>query len=265
MATDPGPSLAAVLFTDLVGSTALRATLGEERADELRKLHDHLLTERLEAHGGRMVKGTGDGLVAAFASASDALSSAVEMQQAIERYNRRPDAMAELSVRIGVSVGDVSWDGGECFGTPMVEAARLEAVAEGGQIVCSDFVRVMARGRGGHRFRPLGELTLKGLPEPLAACEVEWERPKELPAELLPFPPSLVVHSPLAFVEREEELFTDLVGSTALRARLGEERADELRAIHDRLLTGRIEAHGGRVVKGTGDGLVSTFTSASDA
>jgi Adenylate cyclase, family 3 (some proteins contain HAMP domain) len=86
----------------------------------------------------------------AFVSASDALSAAVEMQQAIERYNRRPDAVARLSVRIGVSVGDVSWDAGECFGTPMVEAARLEAVAQGGQIVCSDFVRVMKTYRETH-------------------------------------------------------------------------------------------------------------------
>lgn len=85
MTQDAGPSLATVLFTDLVGSSALRAALGEERADELRRLHDRLLTERVNAHHGRVLKSTGDGLVAAFASASDALSAAVEMQQALER------------------------------------------------------------------------------------------------------------------------------------------------------------------------------------
>ena len=101
MAPEEGPSLAAVLFTDLVGSTALRARLGEERADELRAIHDGLLTERIEAHGGRVLKSTGDGLVAAFVSTSDALSAAVESQQALDRYGRRPEAIAALPVRMG--------------------------------------------------------------------------------------------------------------------------------------------------------------------
>lgn len=152
------PTTATIIFTDLVGSTALRARLGEERADDLRRIHDEMLTARIEAHGGRVVRPQGDGLMAAFPAASDALTAAVEMQQAIDRYNRSPDALAELSMRVGLSTGDVSWEGGECFGTPVVEAARLEAAAEGGQILCSDFVRMMARGRGGHEFRDLGFL-----------------------------------------------------------------------------------------------------------
>src|SRR5712691_1899283 len=121
MAAEPRPSLAAVLFTDLVGSTALRAALGEERADELRKIHDRLLRERIEAHAGDVVKGLGDGVMAVFASASDALTAAVEGQQTICVHNRQPEAMAPLSVRMGLSVGDVSWEGAECFGTPVVE------------------------------------------------------------------------------------------------------------------------------------------------
>ena len=62
MSAEAGPSLAVVLFTDLVGSTAQRAALGEERADGLRKLHVRLLGERIEAHAGQVVKGPGDGL-----------------------------------------------------------------------------------------------------------------------------------------------------------------------------------------------------------
>src|SRR5882672_6229971 len=103
MATEAGPSLAVVLFTDLVGSTAQRASLGEERADELRKVHDRLLSERIEAHTGRVVKGLGDGLMAVFASASDGLTAAVAAQQAIWVHNQRADAIAPLSVRMGLS------------------------------------------------------------------------------------------------------------------------------------------------------------------
>ena len=202
---DPeAPTLAAVLFTDLVGSTALRAALGEERADELRKVHDRLLTRRVETHGGRVIRGKGDGLMAAFQAASGALSASVEMQQALDRYNHRPDALARLAVRMGLSVGDVSWDGGDCFGTPVVEAARLEALAEGGQILATEFVSIMARGRGGHEFKDIGFLELKGLPQPVAACEVLWE-PAPFP-EAVPLPPDLAVSVPGPFVSRAAEL-----------------------------------------------------------
>jgi class 3 adenylate cyclase len=163
-----------VLVTDMVGSTALRVRLGEEQADELRRVHDGLLTGPVDACGGRVLKAQGDGLVAVFPAASDGLRAAVGMQQAIAAHNRRPDALAELAVRIGLSVGDVSWDGGDCLGAPVVEAARLEAAARGGQILCSEFVRLMARGRGGHDFVSLGPLDLPDLPGPLAACEVRW-------------------------------------------------------------------------------------------
>src|ERR1051326_2374646 len=162
MAEEPAPTTATVVFTDMVSSTALRVRLGEERADELRRIHDRLLSARVEGHRGRVLKGQGDGLVAALAPPPAAPAPGVEMQQAIAAYNRRRDALAEISIRIGLSTGDVSWEDGDCFGAPLVEAARLEAAAEGGQILCSEFVRLMARGRGGHEFRAIGFLELKG-------------------------------------------------------------------------------------------------------
>jgi class 3 adenylate cyclase len=116
--------------------------------------------------------------VAAFPAASEALRAAIEIQQAIAAHNRRPDALAEIAIRIGLSVGDVSWEGGDCLGAPVVEATHLEAAAASGQILCSEFVRLMARGRGGHDFVGLGPLELSGLPDPLPACEVRWGPPE---------------------------------------------------------------------------------------
>jgi class 3 adenylate cyclase len=170
---------ATILVSDMVGSTSLRVRLGEERADELRRVHDELLTARIDANGGQVLKGQGDGLVAAFPAASDGVRAAIEIQQAIAAHNRRPEALAEIAIRIGLSVGDVSWEAGDCLGAPVVEATHLEAAAGSGQILCSDFVRLMARGRGGHDFVSLGPLNLPGLPSPLPACEVRWAPPDE--------------------------------------------------------------------------------------
>lgn len=199
-----GTSTATIVVTDMVGSVRLRARLGEGRADELRSVHDRLLSARVEANGGRVVKGTGDGLLATFTAASCGIAAAVEIQQAVDSYNRRPDALAEISVRVGVSVGDVSWEGDDCFGMPVIQGARLEAAAEAGQILCSELVRLLAHGRGGHEFRSIGFLELKGLPEPIAVCEVIWEPEPDRPP--LPLPLELAVETARGFVSRHREL-----------------------------------------------------------
>ncbi len=166
---------ATILVTDLVGSTELRVALGEERAEELRRVHDRLLAEAVTAHGGEVVKGLGDGVLALFTGAAGAVSAAVAIQQAIGAHVERHPA-DRLSVRVGVSAGDVTLEEGDCFGTPVVEASRLCAEAGGDEILVADLVRLLARGRGDHEFTPAGERTLKGLPEPVAVATVRWNR-----------------------------------------------------------------------------------------
>ena len=87
---------ATVLFTDLVGSTDLRRALGDDRADALRRQHDALIRAAIDEHDGTEVKGTGDGLMAVFAAAGDAMAAASAMQRAIERYNRRAVELQQL-------------------------------------------------------------------------------------------------------------------------------------------------------------------------
>lgn len=100
---DVGPSTARVLFTDLLGSTETRARLGEEAADELRRRHDRLLADAVETNRGRVVKGLGDGLMATFAGAADALATAVAIQRALHRHNRAAGDASRFDVRIGLS------------------------------------------------------------------------------------------------------------------------------------------------------------------
>lgn len=98
-----------VLFTDLVGSTELRARLGEDGADVVRRAHDALIAEAVAGHGGRVVKALGDGFLATFGSAARATNAAVAIQQAFDRPVGGADV--RLSIRIGLSAGDVTLEG----------------------------------------------------------------------------------------------------------------------------------------------------------
>jgi class 3 adenylate cyclase/tetratricopeptide (TPR) repeat protein len=162
-----------VLMTDLVGSTAMADRVGPAAAEELRAEHFGVLRGALERAGGREVKNLGDGLMVVFASAAQALTCGVEMQQALQARNHR--ASEPLGVRIGVSLGDTNVEDGDYFGEPVVEAARLCARAAGGQIIVDDLVHRLAGSRDGHRFKSLGGLQLKGISEPVQAFELQWE------------------------------------------------------------------------------------------
>ena len=162
----------AVLFTDLVGSTELRSTLGDETADSLRRDLDRLVGDAASAWGGRVIKGLGDGTMVTFDGAADALSGAMAVQQGVDQLNRR--RRSAVFVRVAVSAGDVVWEEGDCFGQPVIEAARLCAVAQGGQILVTDVVRMLARARENFDFRPRGSLSLKGIEEPVPTLELTW-------------------------------------------------------------------------------------------
>ena len=164
---------ATILVTDLVGSTALRADLGEERAESMRRDHDRSLIDAAHANGGTVVKGLGDGVLVMFAGAAEAVAAAVAMQRAVDLHAR--NEQLGLAIRVGISAGDVSLEDGDCFGTPVVEASRLCAAAEGGHILVAEVVRILARGRGGHEMTAIGNLDLKGLPEPVPTFDVGWE------------------------------------------------------------------------------------------
>jgi class 3 adenylate cyclase len=196
-----GRSTAVVLFTDLVGSTELRSRLGEDAAEALRHRHDALVTGAIEGGRGHAVKNLGDGIMATFSGASDAVGAAVAIQQAIARHNRSNAEARRLEVRIGISAGDVVFEDGDCFGTPVIEAARLCGAAAGGQILASEAVRWLGRSSEA-KFIPIGSLELKGLPEPVPAVEVGWE---PLPQSSVPLPAFLTDIGRI-FVGRDGEL-----------------------------------------------------------
>ena len=177
------------MFTDLVDSTALASRLGPERAEALRRIYYALLRTAVADAEGSEVKSTGDGLHAVFRSVSSALGGAVAIQQAIDRYNQT--AEEPLGVRVGISHGEAEpAEDGDFYGASVVEAARLCAKARGGEIVTTEVVRILAGGRGGHRFESIGALELKGLGEPVSACRVLWV-PARGPGWSVPWPARL--------------------------------------------------------------------------
>jgi class 3 adenylate cyclase/tetratricopeptide (TPR) repeat protein len=176
-----------IVFTDLVGSTELAVRLGHPAYEALRRSHFDALRLAASVHRGREVKSTGDGLVFAFGSASEAVACMIRMQQAADVAARRNSGAPKI--RIGASCGETNQDGNDIFGIAVVEAARLCAAALPGQIVASDLVRALTRGLG-YKFVHIGEFTLKGIPEPVLAYAVEWI-PREDSDDLIALPPRI--------------------------------------------------------------------------
>jgi class 3 adenylate cyclase/ActR/RegA family two-component response regulator len=162
------------LFTDIVGSTELAASLGASSADRVRGRHFAGLRGALAVHRGNEVKTLGDGFMAIFDSASDGLACAVTMQRAVARENHARGETS-LSMRVGLSTGEVTEEDGDYFGVPVIEASRLCAAAGPSQILTTELVRMLVGNNGMHRLAPVGPMTLKGLPGPVSACEVEWD------------------------------------------------------------------------------------------
>ncbi len=170
MARTVGVSL---LFTDVVGSTESAVRVGAVEAEKARQHHHRLLHRAVDAHLGIEVKSLGDGIMAVFPGVSSAIDAAIAVQRAVADENaegRNPP----VAVRAGISVGDCTEEHGDYFGEPVVTGARLCAAAEGGQILLPERAATLDL-RGRHRFEPVGELRLRGLPEAVPAVSVVWE------------------------------------------------------------------------------------------
>ncbi len=212
---------ATVLFTDMVGSTALTSALAPDAADELRREHFSILRQAIAEAGGTEVKNLGDGVMVAFSSTTAALSCAVAMQQGVERDNR--DREHSVGLRVGLSAGEVTREDDDYFGEPVIEAARLCATCESGQILATDVVRAMAGRRNRHECRSLGELTLKGLPDPVETVQVLWEPLGGADTTTsIPLPVRLAVRPAVGVVGRETEIQT--LTDAAKRVATGEGR-----------------------------------------
>ncbi|HKA15675.1 MAG TPA: AAA family ATPase, partial [Myxococcota bacterium] len=209
--------LLAILFADLVASTETVARLGRDAGEAWRQRALGAMRDALAASRGREVQHTGDGLFAAFESASDAVACGVAIQQRLAQASQRRDAAAPAEARVGVAAGEASEDAEGVHGLVVVEASRLCAAAKPGQILASALIEALASGSP-HRFAPVGELALKGLPAPVAAREIRWESA----AAPVPLSPRLAELARGTFVGRAAE-------RARLDAAMGEARRGQRR------------------------------------
>ena len=169
----PTRRLTAILAADVAGYSRLMGADEEGTHERLRAHLAELVHPKIEEHRGRVVKNTGDGLLAEFASVVDAVRCAVEMQRGMGERNAPVPADRRIEFRVGINLGDVIAEKHDIFGDGVNIAARLEALAEPGGICVSRVVRDQVRDRLGFAFADLGAQSVKNIARPVRVYAVD--------------------------------------------------------------------------------------------
>ena len=173
--------LAAILAADVAGYSRLIGADEEGTLGALRGLWREVIDPNVAEHRGRIVKTTGDGLLAEFASTIDALRCAVAVQEAVGDRTVGVPPASQIQFRIGVHQGDVVVENGDIFGDGVNIAARLEALAEPGGICVSARVQEDASGKLDLAFADLGEQQLKNIARPVRVYSIAPAAPTRSP------------------------------------------------------------------------------------
>jgi adenylate cyclase len=169
--------LTAILAADVVGYSRL---MGADEAGTLTALQDMrtgFIDGKIAEHQGRVVKLTGDGILAEFPSVVNAVACAVELQRGIRERNADVPQDRRIEFRIGVNLGDVIVEGADIYGDGVNVAARLESIAESGGIAISGSVRDHVGNRLKLAFEDRGQQQLKNIEKPIRVYHVLLDQP----------------------------------------------------------------------------------------
>jgi TolB-like protein len=204
--------LTAILAADVAGYSRLTGLDEEGTHAQLQAHLGSLVDPKIAEHRGRVVKNTGDGLLAEFSSVVDAVRCAVDVQRGMAERNADVPQEKRIEFRIGINVGDVMIDRGDIFGDGVNVAARLEGLAEPGGICVSGRVQDDARGKLEVAFEDAGEQQLKNIERAVRVYRVRPSGAAATTRPSLPLPdkPSIAV---LPFEnmsgDPEQEYFAD--------------------------------------------------------
>jgi class 3 adenylate cyclase len=138
----------ALMFTDIVGSTAYFEKKGDIAGRQMIQTHNDLLFPVIKAHGGRVIKTIGDSIMASFENPLDGVTSAINMQQALTRYNKDKPDDEKIRVRMGLHFGEAVVDEKDLFGDVVNTSARVEARAYAGEIIISSSLKKQIESSG---------------------------------------------------------------------------------------------------------------------
>lgn len=257
-----------IMFVDSVGSTRLIETMGDDAGFRAIDAKMTIASDTVAAHNGSVVKSMGDGIMAVFPAALDALACAVAtMRQTADHDPAQPPAQ-RLQLRISLNAGDPIRSRGDYYGMPVLIAARLRDATSPGQILATDVVRTLAGTRGDFTFRDIGSLVLRSVSAPVHAWDVCWDEGRESAPAAFAAGTSAPSGDDRPLAHRTVViLFTDIVDSTPLTESIGD-NAFRLRARQlDRELRRVISEGGGSTIEGKllGDGVLAMFPSARSA
>jgi len=156
--------LAAIMFTDIVGYTKLMGT-NESRALEIIQNNREIQIPIVAKYNGKWIKEMGDGTMAQFDTASDAVNCAVEIQ-------RTAKSSLEAPIRIGIHLGDLIFDNNDIYGDGVNIASRLESKATPGGIYISETIYNIVKGKSDTYFKFVGVLNLKNVQDPVRTYAV---------------------------------------------------------------------------------------------
>src|SRR6476659_8204029 len=161
--------LAAILAADVVGYSRLTGLDEEGTHIRLREHLRSLAGPKISEHRGKVVKYTGDGMLAEFASVVDAARCAIEVQRGMAEQNATVPQVKRIEFRIGIHVGDIIVDESDIFGDGVNIAVRLEGIADPGGICISEDTQRQIRGKVDIAFEDMGPQNLKNIVEPMRA------------------------------------------------------------------------------------------------